>query len=57
VARRKDTDLLDALQFTIRQFGLFHAKIGGCRMIINQHWGIPNSKWPGSLWKENLIAG
>lgn len=26
-------------------------------MTLNQHWGKPNSKFPGSLWKENSLLG
>lgn len=26
-------------------------------MTLNQHWGKPNSKYPGSLWKENALLG
>ncbi|KAF8455018.1 hypothetical protein JB92DRAFT_3161913 [Gautieria morchelliformis] len=44
-ARRDDTDFMEALQFTIRRFGIFHAKMAGCRMVVNQHWGMPNTKW------------
>ncbi|THU94537.1 hypothetical protein K435DRAFT_668218, partial [Dendrothele bispora CBS 962.96] len=41
------------LQAVVRRFGLFHCKMAGCRMVINEHWGKPNSRWPGGLWWEN----
>ncbi|KAJ7837660.1 hypothetical protein B0H14DRAFT_2589082 [Mycena olivaceomarginata] len=28
-------------------------KMAGCRMVLNEHWGKPNSLWPGSLWWEH----
>lgn len=39
--------------------------MAGCRMVINEHWGKPNSKHPGSgLWwennylnRKNIVAG
>ncbi|KAJ8089838.1 hypothetical protein PM082_018414 [Marasmius tenuissimus] len=27
--------------------------MAGCRIVINEHWGKPNSKWPRSLWWEH----
>lgn len=52
------------MKAAIRRFGLFHAKMAGCRLVINEHWGKPNSKVPGSLWwennylnRKNMIAG
>lgn len=41
------------MKASIRRFGLFHAKMAGCRMVLNEHWGKPNSLWPGSLWWEH----
>lgn len=26
-------------------------------MTLNQHWGKPSSKYPGSLWRENALLG
>lgn len=26
-------------------------------MTINEHWGTPNTKYVGSLWKENTLLG
>ena len=38
--------------------GLFHTKMAGCRLTVNEHWGKPNSKHPGSgLWWENNKLG
>lgn len=31
--------------------------MAGCRMALNQHWGTPNSKYGGTLWKENSLLG
>ena len=32
--------------------------MAGSRMVLNEHWGKPNSPWPGSLWWEhtNLLG-
>ncbi|KAF8824700.1 hypothetical protein HHX47_DHR7000515 [Lentinula edodes] len=48
-----ETEILESLRAVIRRFGLFHAKMAGARMVINEHWGKPNSPWPGSLWWEH----
>ncbi|KIO18611.1 hypothetical protein M407DRAFT_40834, partial [Tulasnella calospora MUT 4182] len=56
-ARRDDTDTSESLKWMVGQLGLFHVKMAGCRMALNQHWGTPNSKYSGSLWKENSLLG
>src|SRR4051794_4080926 len=33
--------------------GLFHVKLSGTGGTVNEHWGEPNSKYPGSLWTQN----
>ncbi|KAJ7806710.1 hypothetical protein B0H14DRAFT_2381776 [Mycena olivaceomarginata] len=33
--------------------GLFHVKLSATRGTVNEHWGEPNSKFPGSLWSQN----
>ncbi|KAJ7150669.1 hypothetical protein C8R46DRAFT_1229603 [Mycena filopes] len=52
-ARRNSDGPIEGMKATIRRFGLFHAKMAGCRLVINEHWGKPNSTLPGSLWWEN----
>ncbi|KAK7462875.1 hypothetical protein VKT23_007454 [Stygiomarasmius scandens] len=52
-ARRNSTEPLEGMKTNIRRFGLFHCKLNGARMVVNQHWGKPNSPWPGSLWWEH----
>jgi hypothetical protein len=47
---------MQGLQFTIRRFGLFHAKMAGSRLVLNQYWGTPGSAVAGTLWKENHVA-
>ncbi|KAJ7872224.1 hypothetical protein B0H13DRAFT_2553859 [Mycena leptocephala] len=27
--------------------------MAGFRLVMNEHWGMPNSLWPGSLWWEH----
>lgn len=56
-ARRDDTDVAESLKWVVGQLGLFHVKMAGCRMTLNQHWGTPNSKHGGTLWKENSLLG
>ncbi|KAL0061283.1 hypothetical protein AAF712_011901 [Marasmius tenuissimus] len=46
-------ELSSGLFVLIRRFGLFHCKMAGGRLVINEHWGKPNSPWSGSLWWEN----
>ncbi|KAJ3963651.1 hypothetical protein EV361DRAFT_813156, partial [Lentinula raphanica] len=48
-----DTETLESLRAVIRRFGLFHAKMAGARLVVNEHWGKPNSPLPGSLWWEH----
>ncbi|KAK7019707.1 hypothetical protein VNI00_017984 [Paramarasmius palmivorus] len=52
-ARRNSTEVLASLQAVLPRFGLFHCKMAGCRMCVNEHWGKPNSPHPGGLWWEN----
>ncbi|KAL0569038.1 hypothetical protein V5O48_012934 [Marasmius crinis-equi] len=52
-ARRNCEGVREGMKAVIRRFGLFHCKMAGCRMVLNEHWGEPNSKWPGSLWWEH----
>lgn len=53
-ARREDTELLDAYgRYLKGMLGLFHVKLSGSRGTVNEHWGEPNSKFPGSLWSQN----
>ncbi|KAJ7166271.1 hypothetical protein C8R46DRAFT_1220015 [Mycena filopes] len=52
-ARRNSDGEIEGMKATIRRFGLFHAKMAGCRLVVNEHWGKPNSILPGSLWWEN----
>ncbi|KAJ6612996.1 hypothetical protein B0H10DRAFT_1806360 [Mycena sp. CBHHK59/15] len=53
-ARREDTELLDAYgQYICGILGIFHVKLSGTRGTVNEHWGEPNLKFPGSLWSQN----
>ncbi|KAJ7101048.1 hypothetical protein C8R44DRAFT_888014 [Mycena epipterygia] len=55
-ARRQDTELLDAYgKYLKGMLGLFHVKLSGSRATVNEHWGEPNSKFPGSLWTQNGV--
>ncbi|KAJ7869595.1 hypothetical protein B0H14DRAFT_3579250 [Mycena olivaceomarginata] len=57
-SRRNDIDLLDNLgRYGKEQLGIFHAKVAGTRMTVNEHWGTPNSKALWSLWKMNSLLG
>ncbi|KAI0309015.1 hypothetical protein OF83DRAFT_1089366 [Amylostereum chailletii] len=29
--------------------------MAGCRLVVNEHWGKPNSEWPGGLFWENTF--
>ncbi|KAJ6479781.1 hypothetical protein C8R45DRAFT_1216261 [Mycena sanguinolenta] len=52
-ARRNSTTPIASLKASVRRWGLFHAQMAGCRLTINEHWGTPNSPWPGGLWWEH----
>ncbi|KAJ6614983.1 hypothetical protein B0H10DRAFT_1950239 [Mycena sp. CBHHK59/15] len=53
-ARREDTNLLDRYgSYLHGMLGLFHVALSGTRGMVNEHWGEPNSKFPGSLWTQN----
>ncbi|KAJ7458457.1 hypothetical protein FB451DRAFT_1507639 [Mycena latifolia] len=55
-ARREDTNLLDRYGAYLKgMLGLFHVKLSGTRGTLNEHWGEPNSKFPGSLWSQNAF--
>ncbi|KAI0319421.1 hypothetical protein OF83DRAFT_1055018 [Amylostereum chailletii] len=54
-ARRNCQDPEKGHQYLVLRFGLFHAKMAGCRMVVNEHWGKPNSEWPGGLCWENTF--
>ncbi|KAF8181438.1 hypothetical protein K438DRAFT_1976162 [Mycena galopus ATCC 62051] len=52
-ARRNSDGEIEGMKASVRRFGLFHAKMAGARLVVNEHWGQPNSVWPGSLWWEH----
>ncbi|KAF9064476.1 hypothetical protein BDP27DRAFT_1367142 [Rhodocollybia butyracea] len=53
-ARRNSEAPIEGMKAAIHQFGIFHAKMAGAGLVINEHWGKPNSKHPGAgLWWEN----
>jgi hypothetical protein len=51
-ARQNSTEPVTGVKGTIRRPGLFHAKMAGCRLVMNEHWNTPNTSGPGSLWWE-----
>ncbi|KAF9018488.1 hypothetical protein BDZ89DRAFT_1021349 [Hymenopellis radicata] len=50
-ARRNSPEEIEGLKMVIRRFGLFHAKMAGCRMVVNEHWNKVGA--PAGLWWEN----
>ncbi|KAL0058466.1 hypothetical protein AAF712_014852 [Marasmius tenuissimus] len=52
-AHRNSEDVLEGWKAVVRRFGLFHAKMAVCHMVINEHWGKQGSRWPGTLWWEH----
>ncbi|KAJ7127703.1 hypothetical protein C8R44DRAFT_616194, partial [Mycena epipterygia] len=52
-ARRNSTTPVAGMQGSIRRWGLFHGQTAGARLTVNEHWGSPNSLWPGGLWWEH----
>ncbi|KAJ7798024.1 hypothetical protein B0H14DRAFT_3492965 [Mycena olivaceomarginata] len=52
--RRADTELLDSYgKYLTGMIVLFYVKLSGKRGTVNEHWGEPNSKYPGSFWTQN----
>ncbi|KAJ3832057.1 hypothetical protein F5878DRAFT_654713 [Lentinula raphanica] len=56
-ARRNNPLPINGMKGNVRRFGIFHAKMAGSRMVVNEHWGQPESKEPGGLWWENNKLG
>ncbi|KAJ7835271.1 hypothetical protein B0H14DRAFT_2590411 [Mycena olivaceomarginata] len=52
-ARRNSMSPIAGMRASVRRWGLFHGQMAGCRLTINEHWGTPNSLWPGGLWWEH----
>ncbi|KAJ6500782.1 hypothetical protein C8R45DRAFT_820620 [Mycena sanguinolenta] len=52
-ARRNSSTPIAGMKASVRRWGLFHAQMAGCLLTINEHWGMPNSLWPGGLWWEH----
>ena len=54
--RRDDSELLDNYaKYLCTQLGLFHVKLASTRMVMNEHWGMPNAQAPWSLWRMNTL--
>ncbi|KAK0435753.1 hypothetical protein EV421DRAFT_1716489 [Armillaria borealis] len=57
-ARRNCEEIIEGIKASTRVWGLFHAKMAGCRLVTNEHWGKPNGNLPGGLWWEsNTLLG
>ncbi|KAF7373970.1 hypothetical protein MSAN_00609500 [Mycena sanguinolenta] len=55
-SRRNSTDVLEGMQPLVRRLGIFHAKMAGCRLVVNEHWGKPNATIPGGLcWEHTQL--
>ncbi|KAJ7022234.1 hypothetical protein C8F04DRAFT_971719, partial [Mycena alexandri] len=52
-ARRNSTTPIESMRASVRRWGLFHGEMAGGRLTVNEHWGKPNSLWPGGLWWEH----
>ncbi|KAJ7119070.1 hypothetical protein C8R44DRAFT_673385, partial [Mycena epipterygia] len=52
-ARRNSDTPIAGIRASVRRWGLFHGQMAGGRLTINEHWGTPNSLWPGGLWWEH----
>ena len=51
-ARHNSTERVAGVKGTIHRKGLFHTKMAGACMVMNEHWNTPNVSGPGSLWWE-----
>ncbi|KAF7341771.1 hypothetical protein MSAN_02031500 [Mycena sanguinolenta] len=55
-SRRNSTDVLEGMQPLVRRLGIFHAKMAGCRLVVNEHWGKPNATIAGGLcWEHTQL--
>ncbi|KAJ6607231.1 hypothetical protein B0H10DRAFT_1818766 [Mycena sp. CBHHK59/15] len=52
-ARRNSSTPIASMRGSVRRWGLFHGEMAGGRLTVNEHWGKPNSIWPGGLWWEH----
>ncbi|KAJ7688874.1 hypothetical protein B0H17DRAFT_1202734 [Mycena rosella] len=53
--RRNSDGEIEGMKASIRCFGLFHAKMAGCRLVVNEHWangrGMESEK--ATPWKPS----
>ncbi|KIY70312.1 hypothetical protein CYLTODRAFT_348004 [Cylindrobasidium torrendii FP15055 ss-10] len=62
-ARRNGNDEIESFLSVIRRFGGFHAKMAGCRAVVNEHWnkhGATSGLWfenNQTLQRKNMVAG
>ncbi|KAK7016011.1 hypothetical protein R3P38DRAFT_3321516 [Favolaschia claudopus] len=55
-SRRNTPDVLESTRALTRLFGIFHAKMAGNRLVVNEHWGKPNATIPGGLcWEHTQL--
>ncbi|KAJ6575846.1 hypothetical protein B0H10DRAFT_1837543 [Mycena sp. CBHHK59/15] len=52
-ARRNSTTPIAGMRSSVGRWGIFHGQMAGGRLTVNEHWGTPNSPWPGGLWWEH----
>ncbi|KAJ7731953.1 hypothetical protein B0H14DRAFT_2639941 [Mycena olivaceomarginata] len=55
-ARRNSTDPLESMQPLVRRLGIFHAKMAGNCLIVNEHWGKLNATIPGGKVYSSLYT-
>ncbi|KAF8133121.1 hypothetical protein K438DRAFT_1998277 [Mycena galopus ATCC 62051] len=48
-SRRNEHTVNESMQLLVRRLGIFHAKMAGNRLVVNEHWGKPNATIPGGL--------
>ncbi|KAJ7607150.1 hypothetical protein FB45DRAFT_993941 [Roridomyces roridus] len=50
-----DAEVLESLKNFLDRFGAFHGKMAVSRLVMNEHWGKPNSIAGGLWWENNTL--
>ncbi|KAF8145481.1 hypothetical protein K438DRAFT_2097724 [Mycena galopus ATCC 62051] len=55
-SHRNEPGINESMQPLVRRLGIFHAKMAGNRLVVNEHWGKPNATIPGGLcWEHTQL--
>ncbi|KAF8170903.1 hypothetical protein K438DRAFT_2059793 [Mycena galopus ATCC 62051] len=55
-SRRNEPNIDASMRPLVHRLGIFHAKMAGNRLVVNEHWGKPNATIPGGLcWEHTQL--